>query len=146
MTTRPSPEPDRGSDTTLEANHDDAEKQNHANDDVSAESGHSQHDDVEKAADKADPEAAPPKNPWMDPSSFPDGGTKAWMCVAGAWFALFVSFGKVYQHPPLGHLAKACNGQAGSTALVSSKATTRPMSSPTTHQAQWPGSPPSRRA
>ena len=112
MTTQPSSELDRASDTTLEANNADAEKQNQTNDDMSAELDHNQQGDVEKAADKVDPETeppAPPKNPWMDPSSFPDGGTKAWMCVAGAWFALFVSFGKVYQRPPLGHLTQMFN-------------------------------------
>jgi hypothetical protein len=35
------------------------------------------------------------KNPWMDPDSFPDGGTKAWLTVAGASACLFVSFGWV---------------------------------------------------
>jgi hypothetical protein len=34
-----------------------------------------------------------PANPWMDPKSFPDGGTKAWLTVAGASACLFVSFG-----------------------------------------------------
>lgn len=38
-------------------------------------------------------EEAPPANPWSDPSSFPDGGTKAWLSVAGAACCLFVSFG-----------------------------------------------------
>lgn len=37
--------------------------------------------------------AAPPKNPWADPSSFPDGGTKAWLTIAGGSACLFVSFG-----------------------------------------------------
>jgi len=36
----------------------------------------------------------PPVNPWMDPASFPDGGTKAWFCVAGAAACFFCSFGK----------------------------------------------------
>ena len=35
----------------------------------------------------------PPVNPWMDPTAFPDGGTKAWLSVAGASACLFVSFG-----------------------------------------------------
>lgn len=35
----------------------------------------------------------PPMNPWMDPKSFPDGGTKAWLAVAGSSACLFVSFG-----------------------------------------------------
>lgn len=32
-------------------------------------------------------------NPWMDSSAFPDGGTKAWLTVAGGSACLFVSFG-----------------------------------------------------
>jgi hypothetical protein len=35
----------------------------------------------------------PPINPWMDPKSFPDGGAKAWLTVAGSSACLFVSFG-----------------------------------------------------
>jgi hypothetical protein len=42
--------------------------------------------DVEKAE-------KPPMKPWMDPKSFPDGGAKAWLTVAGASACLFVSFG-----------------------------------------------------
>ena len=37
----------------------------------------------------------PPQNPWMDPKSFPEGGAKAWLTVAGASACLFVSFGWV---------------------------------------------------
>lgn len=37
--------------------------------------------------------SAPPKNPWMDPASYPDGGPRAWLTVAGGMCALFVSFG-----------------------------------------------------
>lgn len=37
----------------------------------------------------------PPLNPMMDPKSFPDGGTKAWLTVAGSSACLFVSFGWV---------------------------------------------------
>lgn len=37
----------------------------------------------------------PPPNPWMDPKSFPEGGAKAWLTVAGASACLFVSFGWV---------------------------------------------------
>ncbi|KAL9619597.1 MAG: hypothetical protein Q9160_005784 [Pyrenula sp. 1 TL-2023] len=36
-----------------------------------------------------------PANPMMDPSSFPEGGTEAWLTVAGAAACLFVSFGWV---------------------------------------------------
>ena len=35
----------------------------------------------------------PPPNAWMDPKSFPEGGAKAWLTVAGASACLFVSFG-----------------------------------------------------
>ena len=35
----------------------------------------------------------PPTNPWADPSSFPDGGAKAWLTVAGASACFFVSWG-----------------------------------------------------
>ena len=37
-------------------------------------------------------EQAPPPNP-MDPSSFPDGGPKAWLCVLGGFCCLIASFG-----------------------------------------------------
>ena len=37
----------------------------------------------------------PAVNPMMDPSSFPDGGAKAWMTVAGAAACLFCSWGWV---------------------------------------------------
>jgi hypothetical protein len=37
----------------------------------------------------------PQMNPWTDPNSFPDGGTKAWLAVAGSSACLFVSFGWV---------------------------------------------------
>ncbi|KAI9840705.1 MAG: hypothetical protein M1838_003939 [Thelocarpon superellum] len=43
--------------------------------------------DVEQAREKA------PMNPMMDPSSFPDGGLKAWSVVLGGFCCLFVSFG-----------------------------------------------------
>jgi len=34
-----------------------------------------------------------PAPPAMDPSQFPDGGTKAWLTVLGGFCCLFVSFG-----------------------------------------------------
>ncbi len=90
-----SSESERGSDSTLENNHADAEKQNNIKDTQSANSDHNHNSDVEKADEKAYPEAsAPLKNPMMDPSSFPDGGREAWSTVAGAFCALFVSFGQ----------------------------------------------------
>lgn len=53
-----------------------------------------------KEASDGEPEDAekaekPPPNPWMDPKSFPEGGAKAWLTVAGASACLFVSFGWV---------------------------------------------------
>lgn len=36
---------------------------------------------------------APVVPPAMDPSQFPDGGTKAWLTVLGGFCCLFVSFG-----------------------------------------------------
>ena len=54
---------------------------------------------VEKGTTKTDAEAVPaataPPN-FMDPASFPDGGLQAWLCVLGAFCALFVSFGMQY--------------------------------------------------
>jgi hypothetical protein len=41
-------------------------------------------------------EKAAPPNP-MDPSSFPDGGLRAWLVVLGGFCSLIVSFG---MHPP----------------------------------------------
>ena len=40
----------------------------------------------------AEAEKAPSLNP-MDPSSFPDGGPKAWLCVLGGFCCLIASFG-----------------------------------------------------
>ncbi|KAK4937662.1 hypothetical protein LTR10_021735 [Elasticomyces elasticus] len=37
--------------------------------------------------------AKPPYNPWADPSSFPDGGTQAWLTVLGGFCCLFNSWG-----------------------------------------------------
>ena len=34
-----------------------------------------------------------PYNPWADPASFPDGGARAWLTVAGAAACFFVSWG-----------------------------------------------------
>ncbi|KAG8527857.1 uncharacterized protein KY384_006773 [Bacidia gigantensis] len=47
-------------------------------------------DSSSEEVEKAEP---PPPNPWMDPKSFPDGGTQAWLTVAGSAACLFVSFG-----------------------------------------------------
>ncbi|KAK5063006.1 hypothetical protein LTR84_005082 [Exophiala bonariae] len=37
--------------------------------------------------------AKAPYNPWADPASFPDGGLRAWLTVAGAAACMFVSWG-----------------------------------------------------
>jgi hypothetical protein len=42
----------------------------------------------------------PPPNPWMDPSSFPDGGRKAWMTVAASSACFFVSWGWINCEKP----------------------------------------------
>ena len=80
----------------------DVEKQNEANGAVPVEHNQDYDADAEKASSSTEPEIeAPPqqmKNPMMDPSSFPDGGLKAWSTVFGAWCALFVSFGKICIH------------------------------------------------
>ena len=97
MSTNPSADPERGSETTFEGSHADPEK--HGNDRPA--DSHSFDNDSNHAAEKAAndaqapaPAATPPKNPMMDPSSFPDGGRQAWMTVLGAFCALFVSFGE----------------------------------------------------
>ena len=93
--------PAPGSDSTLESAPVDVEKENHASDTASSLGDH-QHNgvapngDVEKGTTKPDAEAGPaaPATPnFMDPASFPDGGTQAWLCVLGSFCALFVSFG-----------------------------------------------------
>lgn len=93
----------KDSDTTLDTTRLESEKQNHLNDTTSTSSEHSQHNgvsgtDVEKAVASSDAEAGPAapahgRPAFMDPASFPDGGLKAWLCVLGAFCALFVSFG-----------------------------------------------------
>ncbi|KIX05494.1 uncharacterized protein Z518_06366 [Rhinocladiella mackenziei CBS 650.93] len=45
----------------------------------------------EQPAPNESPKA--PYNPWMDPASFPDGGLRAWLTVAGASACFFVSWG-----------------------------------------------------
>ena len=69
------------SEVSLPASQKNAERQ-------SKEASDAEPEDVEKAE-------KPPPNPWMDPKSFPDGGAKAWLTVAGASACLFVSFGWV---------------------------------------------------
>ena len=76
----------------------DVEKQKETNGAVLTEHSQTYDADAEKASSSTEPEIEAPapqmKNPMMDPSSFPDGGLKAWSTVAGAWCALFVSFGE----------------------------------------------------
>jgi hypothetical protein len=95
MAAQPSPDPDRGSDTTYESNYVEAEKEQIPQTATSdnAYSGAAEKTIAIDAEAQRDVAASPPKNP-MDPSLFPDGGRQAWSTVAGAWCALFVSFGK----------------------------------------------------
>jgi hypothetical protein len=98
-------DPDRGSDTTLDATSGDPEKEAHASD-VASSLDHDQHggnarnEDVEKGVTEPDPAdtAAPAPPNLTHPSSFPDGGLEAWLCVLGAFCALFVSFGMSFKH------------------------------------------------
>jgi hypothetical protein len=57
--------------------------------------------DIEKGVAKPNAQAGPagtaPPN-LMDASSYPDGGLQAWLCVLGAFCALFVSFGMLLRH------------------------------------------------
>jgi len=46
---------------------------------------------LEQPAQNEAPKA--PYNPWMDPSSFPDGGLRAWLTVGAASACMFVSWG-----------------------------------------------------
>lgn len=50
----------------------------------------------EKSSRDPSPQPEPtkaPYNPWADPASFPDGGLRAWLTVAGAAACFFVSWG-----------------------------------------------------
>jgi hypothetical protein len=95
---------ERGSDTTLDTATIDAEKQNRISDTASSLEDHPNdvtvtNGDVEKGVAKPNAEAGPaaaaaPPN-FMDPAPFPDGGLQAWLCVLGAFCALFVSFGMI---------------------------------------------------
>jgi hypothetical protein len=49
--------------------------------------------DLEADLEKGDKPAAPAGPPGVNPADFPDGGFEAWLVVAGAWCALFCSFG-----------------------------------------------------
>ncbi len=72
---------DLTSEETLQATRINADRQSKKSSDAAFE-------DAEKAE-------APPSNAGIDPASFPDGGAKAWLTVAGASACLFVSFGWV---------------------------------------------------
>jgi hypothetical protein len=91
----------RGSETTLDTFPIDVEKQNdipgtHSSLERNQNDGIVSNGDTEKRIAKHSAEAGPlataPPN-LMDPSSYPDGGLQAWLCVLGAFCALFVSFG-----------------------------------------------------
>ena len=99
MSTSPSSDLAKGSDTTLEK--DRIETENGAR--VANGSDLSHDGNADNATDNAEAEkdAAPPaKNMMMDPSSFPDGGIKAWSTVFGAFCALLVSFGRSFYQLP----------------------------------------------
>ena len=57
------------------------------------------HQQPNEASDAASEDAEKAEKPspkaWMDPTSFPEGGAKAWLTVTGASACLFVSFGWV---------------------------------------------------
>ena len=65
-------------------------------DDAMRENGEQQQREAsDPGSEDAEKAEKPPPNAWMDPKAFPDGGTKAWLTVAGASACLFVSFGWV---------------------------------------------------
>lgn len=49
--------------------------------------------DVERLPSQKPGGGGPPPGGMHDPSSFPDGGFKAWLCVVGGFLCLFCSFG-----------------------------------------------------
>ena len=64
--------------------------------DASHLNGHQQPKEAsDVGSEDAEKAEKPPANAWMDPDSFPEGGAKAWLTVAGASACLFVSFGWV---------------------------------------------------
>jgi hypothetical protein len=107
MTTSHEIDAARSSDNTLDTLPADPEKQNHTSE-TQSYSEQNQNDaiwpdgDIQKGIAKPKAEAgptAPALLNLMDPSSYPDGGLQAWLCVLGAFCALFVSFGPP-QSPP----------------------------------------------
>lgn len=107
MTTPHKMDAARSSDNTLDTLPADLEKQNHTSE-TQSYSEQNQNDaiwsdgDIQKGIAKPKAEAgptAPAPSTLMDPSSYPDGGLQAWLCVLGAFCALFVSFGTP-QCPP----------------------------------------------
>jgi hypothetical protein len=55
-----------------------------------------EHSETDKSSLEQSPQDAAelkPANAWADPSSFPDGGAKAWLTVAAASACFFVSWG-----------------------------------------------------
>lgn len=147
MTMPHNPGAAKGSNTTLDTSPIDAEKQNRLSDTTSSleetKNGATMPtEDVEKGATKPNAKAgaaAPAPPNFMDPSSFPDGGLQAWLCVLGAFCALFVSFGMLSRRTR--SLGSGTNrAKAGSTVLASSKTITKLTSCHTTHQAPLHGS------
>lgn len=64
--------------------------------DASNQNNHQQKVEASDAgSEDAEKAVKPAPNAWMNPESFPEGGTKAWLTVAGASACLFVSFGWV---------------------------------------------------
>lgn len=64
--------------------------------DASNQNNHQQEKEASDAgSEDAEKAVKPAPNAWMNPESFPEGGTKAWLTVAGASACLFVSFGWV---------------------------------------------------
>ncbi|KAF2722312.1 major facilitator superfamily transporter [Polychaeton citri CBS 116435] len=49
--------------------------------------------DIEKAGTAVTESSKPSPPPAFDPSQFPDGGAKAWLCVLGSFCCMFCSFG-----------------------------------------------------
>jgi hypothetical protein len=99
----------RGSDTTLDTLSIDTDKHGYISEKVFNVEHHI-HDatvpntNIAKGGAKNDAEgglAAPGPTNLMDPSSFPDGGLQAWLCLLGAFCAMFVSFGMLIIHATL---------------------------------------------
>ena len=94
----------------------------------------------EDVAERKEP--GPPKGPpGIDPASFPDGGTKAWLTVLGGFCCLFVSFGWINGMSTLVTLKQRCALllTPAQQPLASSKSSIRPTSCATTRPVLWRG-------